>query len=82
MSVTLLTGELTSSVVTRTIFVNLQDSVSDLPTGPQPPFFQKLLNMMLPAAVDRKPKNSSFGDVVQQVYPLYRQVGPAASLRV
>lgn len=51
-----------------------QDKVSELPVGPEPPFFKKLFNLLLPAPVDRKPANSSFGDVVQQVYPVYRQV--------
>ncbi|XP_035468104.1 neutral ceramidase isoform X1 [Scophthalmus maximus] len=50
-----------------------QDKVSELPVGPEPPFFKKLFNLLLPAPVDRKPANSSFGDVVQQVYPVYRQ---------
>ncbi|XP_038591585.1 neutral ceramidase [Micropterus salmoides] len=50
-----------------------QDRVSELPAGPQPPFFQKLFNLMPAAPVDRKPVNSSFGDVLQQVYPVYRQ---------
>ncbi|XP_045924644.1 neutral ceramidase [Micropterus dolomieu] len=50
-----------------------QDRVSELPAGPQPPFFQKLFNLMPAAPVDRKPANSSFGDVLQQVYPVYRQ---------
>ncbi|KAG7470429.1 hypothetical protein JOB18_031930 [Solea senegalensis] len=51
-----------------------QDQVSDLPVGPQPPFFEKSLFNLLPkAAVDKKPVNSSFGDVLQQVYPVYRQ---------
>lgn len=55
-----------------------QDSVSELPTGPQPPYFEKLFNLMMAAGVDRKPENTSFGDVVQQVYPVYRQVGLCA----
>ncbi|XP_049915313.1 neutral ceramidase isoform X1 [Epinephelus moara] len=51
-----------------------QDRVSDLPTGPQPPFFQKnLFNLLPDAPIDKKPKNSRFGDVLQQVYPIYRQ---------
>ncbi|XP_034415264.1 neutral ceramidase [Cyclopterus lumpus] len=51
-----------------------QDRVSELPLGPQPPFFQENLFNLLPApTVDRKPENSSFGDVLQQVYPVYRQ---------
>lgn len=48
--------------------------MSELPAGPQPPFFEKLFSLMPAASVDRKPENSSFGDVLQQVYPLYRQV--------
>lgn len=52
--------------------------MSELPTGPQPPFFEKLFNLMMAAGVDRKPENTSFGDVVQQVYPVYRQVGLCA----
>ncbi|XP_042363772.1 neutral ceramidase [Plectropomus leopardus] len=51
-----------------------QDRVSDLPGGPQPPFFEKnLFNLLPDAPVDKKPENSSFGDVLQQVYPVYRQ---------
>lgn len=52
-----------------------QDKVSELPTGPQPPFFEKLFNLMFAAGFDRKPENRSFGDVIGQVYPVYRQVG-------
>ncbi|KAM9837123.1 neutral ceramidase [Aulostomus maculatus] len=51
-----------------------QDKVSELPLGPPPPFFQENLFNLLPAApVDRKPYSSSFGDVLQQVYPVYKQ---------
>uniref|UniRef100_A0A3B4XK45 Neutral ceramidase n=1 Tax=Seriola lalandi dorsalis TaxID=1841481 RepID=A0A3B4XK45_SERLL len=51
-----------------------QDRVSELPAGPQPPFFTKnLFNLLSKAPVDRKPENTSFGDVLQQVYPVYRQ---------
>uniref|UniRef100_A0A8C6L708 Neutral ceramidase n=1 Tax=Nothobranchius furzeri TaxID=105023 RepID=A0A8C6L708_NOTFU len=51
-----------------------QDRVSELPAGPEPPFFTKnLFNLMAAAAVDKKPDNSSFGDVLEQVYPVYRQ---------
>ncbi|KAM6897557.1 neutral ceramidase [Xenentodon cancila] len=51
-----------------------QDRVSELPSGPEPPFFTKnLFNLMPAAAVDRKPENYSFGDVLEQVYPVYRQ---------
>ncbi|XP_056221482.1 neutral ceramidase [Seriola aureovittata] len=51
-----------------------QDRVPELPAGPQPPFFTKnLFNLLSKAPVDRKPENTSFGDVLQQVYPVYRQ---------
>ncbi|XP_061665839.1 neutral ceramidase isoform X2 [Syngnathoides biaculeatus] len=51
-----------------------QDRVGSVPPGPPPPFFQKNLFNLLPAAqVDRKPDNSSFGEVLVQVLPAYRQ---------
>ncbi|XP_029312523.1 neutral ceramidase [Cottoperca gobio] len=50
-----------------------QDRVSELPVGPQPPFFKNLFNLLPAPSMDRKPENSSFGDVLQQVYPIYRQ---------
>ncbi|XP_074476945.1 neutral ceramidase isoform X1 [Sebastes fasciatus] len=49
-----------------------QDRVSELPVGPQPPFFEKLFNLLPSPPADRKPENSSFGDVLQQVNPVYR----------
>ncbi|KAF3703995.1 Neutral ceramidase [Channa argus] len=50
-----------------------QDRVSELPLGPDPPFFKKNLFSLLPLApIDKKPENTSFGDVLQQVYPVYR----------
>ncbi|CAB1451546.1 unnamed protein product [Pleuronectes platessa] len=51
-----------------------QDKVSELPVGPQPPLFTKnLFNLLPQAAADKTPVNSSFGDVLQQVDPYYRQ---------
>ncbi|XP_030266734.1 neutral ceramidase isoform X2 [Sparus aurata] len=51
-----------------------QDRVSELPVGPQPPFFQNnLISLLAAAGVDGKPENSSFGDVLDQVLPVYRQ---------
>uniref|UniRef100_A0A3Q1FSR3 Neutral ceramidase n=1 Tax=Acanthochromis polyacanthus TaxID=80966 RepID=A0A3Q1FSR3_9TELE len=59
-----------------------QDRVSELPVGPEPPFFTKNLVSLLPAAsIDRKPDNTSFGEVLQQVYPVYRQVGLSCGVR-
>uniref|UniRef100_A0A667YJA3 Neutral ceramidase n=1 Tax=Myripristis murdjan TaxID=586833 RepID=A0A667YJA3_9TELE len=53
-----------------------QGGVAKLPAGPQPPLFEdsRLFNLLPAAALDRKPANSSFGDVLQQVYPVYRVV--------
>uniref|UniRef100_UPI003AAB5B7B neutral ceramidase isoform X1 n=1 Tax=Centroberyx gerrardi TaxID=166262 RepID=UPI003AAB5B7B len=58
-----------------------QDRVSQLPVGPPPPFFKDslLFNLLPAAAADRKPANSSFGDVLQQVQPAYR-AGDVASV--
>ncbi|XP_049614616.1 neutral ceramidase [Syngnathus scovelli] len=51
-----------------------QDRVGTLAPGPPPPFFQKNLFNLLPAAtLDRKPDNSSFGDVLEEVLPVYRR---------
>ncbi|XP_036937767.1 neutral ceramidase isoform X2 [Acanthopagrus latus] len=51
-----------------------QDRVSELPIGPQPPFFQNnLFSLLAAASIDGKPENSSFGDVLDQVLPVYRQ---------
>lgn len=46
----------------------------DLDSGPEPPFFKdsQLFNLLPAAAVDRKPVNTSFGDVLEQVFPWYR----------
>lgn len=49
--------------------------MAELPLGPRPPFFESLFSFMMSAPVDKKPANTSFGDVLQQVYPVYRQVG-------
>ncbi|XP_076616547.1 neutral ceramidase [Chaetodon auriga] len=50
-----------------------QDRVSELPAGPEPPFFEKgLFSLLFAAPVDHTPVNSRFGDVLQQVHPVYR----------
>ncbi|XP_061081120.1 neutral ceramidase [Conger conger] len=53
----------------------------ELPAGPAPPFFnESQLFSWLPAApVDRKPLNTVFGQVLEQVLPEYR-VGEVASV--
>ncbi|KAK7877164.1 hypothetical protein WMY93_032144 [Mugilogobius chulae] len=52
-----------------------EDSVSGLDSGPEPPFFpeSKLFSLLPAAAADKKPENTSYGDVLDQVYPVYRQ---------
>ncbi|KAJ8264394.1 hypothetical protein GJAV_G00148650 [Gymnothorax javanicus] len=47
---------------------------SELPAGPAPPFFNesKLFNLMPPVPLDKKPVNTSFGQVLEQVLPRYR----------
>uniref|UniRef100_A0A669B833 Neutral ceramidase n=1 Tax=Oreochromis niloticus TaxID=8128 RepID=A0A669B833_ORENI len=60
-----------------------QDRVSELPAGPQPPFFtENLFNFVPLALFDRKPENMSFGDVLEEVYPVYRQPERAQSLNI
>uniref|UniRef100_A0AAV2LGY6 Neutral ceramidase n=1 Tax=Knipowitschia caucasica TaxID=637954 RepID=A0AAV2LGY6_KNICA len=56
-----------------------EDSVSGLDSGPEPPFVSKLFSLLPAAAVDKKPENSSFGDVLDQVHGVYRQ-GDVASV--
>ena len=57
------------------MFWCFQDKVSELPVGPQPPLFTKnLFNLLPQAPADKTPVNGSFGDVLQQVDPVYRQV--------
>ncbi|KAM9831258.1 neutral ceramidase [Neosynchiropus ocellatus] len=51
-----------------------QNQVSELPSGPAPPFFEKSLINLVPAPQnDKAPTNMTFGDVLEQVYPVYRQ---------
>lgn len=55
--------------------VCFQGRVSELPAGPEPPFFNNPPNLMTSAGADKSPVNTSFGDVLEQVLPLYRKVG-------
>ncbi|XP_067100975.1 neutral ceramidase [Osmerus mordax] len=45
----------------------------NLPVGPEPPLFtgSPLFNLLPAAGVDRKPVNTSFGEVLEQVNPFY-----------
>ncbi|KAL0984124.1 hypothetical protein UPYG_G00137430 [Umbra pygmaea] len=46
----------------------------ELPKGPEPPFFtgRPLFNLLSNAPVDKKPVNTTFGEILQQVKPRYR----------
>ncbi|XP_069609633.1 putative neutral ceramidase C [Ranitomeya imitator] len=50
-----------------------EDTVSELPRGPQPPFFNESdLNSLLPfIPVDKAPANKTFGSVLEDVEPHY-----------
>ncbi|KAJ3607818.1 hypothetical protein NHX12_024869 [Muraenolepis orangiensis] len=56
-----------------------QGKESELERGPDPPFFTRLPNLLPAAPVDKKPANSSFGEVLLQVLPVYR-VGDVVSV--
>lgn len=58
----------------KTKCVCLQGRVLELPAGPEPPFFRNPPNLMTMLGADKSPVNTSFGDVLEQVLPLYRKV--------
>ncbi|KAK0142597.1 Neutral ceramidase [Merluccius polli] len=49
-----------------------QGKESELERGPEPPFFDKLPNLLPAAPADKKPVNTRFGEVLEQVLPVYR----------
>ncbi|KAK2499879.1 hypothetical protein MC885_011424, partial [Smutsia gigantea] len=49
------------------------DTVANLSSGPEPPFFKKLMPPLIPNAVDRAPTGKTFGDVLQPLKPTYRK---------
>lgn len=52
-----------------------QNTVQDLPSGPEPPFFNITNFTLVPAVTsDRTPVNKKFGDVLQEVRQHYRVV--------
>lgn len=52
-----------------------QNTVQDLPRGPEPPFFNIGNTTLLPSlTADRVPVNKTFGDVLQEVRQQYRAV--------
>ncbi|XP_030631323.1 neutral ceramidase [Chanos chanos] len=58
-----------------------QGKVGELPKGPEPPFFNdsQLFSLLPAVSVDRKPANTTFGQVLEQVNPVYT-VGEIASV--
>ncbi|XP_026967714.1 neutral ceramidase isoform X1 [Sagmatias obliquidens] len=48
------------------------DTVANLSSGPEPPFFKDLMAPLIPNAVDRAPVGTTFGDVLQPANPKYR----------
>ncbi|XP_067225343.1 neutral ceramidase isoform X3 [Chanodichthys erythropterus] len=56
-------------------------TVGELPKGPEPPFFDedKLFNQVKDPVADVAPVNTTFGDVLEQVNPVYK-VGEVASV--
>ncbi|XP_051522645.1 neutral ceramidase-like [Myxocyprinus asiaticus] len=58
-----------------------QGSTGELPKGPEPPFFpeDKLFNLVKDPVDDKAPINTTFGEVLEQVDPIYK-VGEIASV--
>ncbi|XP_048407238.1 neutral ceramidase isoform X2 [Stegostoma tigrinum] len=54
-----------------------EDSVDQLPKGPEPPNFsdKQLISLLFPNPVDKTPANTSFGDVLIDVQRSYRPAG-------
>lgn len=48
------------------------DTIANLSSGPEPPFFKQLITSLIPNIVDRPPMGKNFGDVLQPPNPKYR----------
>ncbi|XP_048191361.1 neutral ceramidase-like [Perognathus longimembris pacificus] len=48
------------------------DTVANMSSGPEPPFFKELISQLIPNTVDRKPIGKKFGDVLQPAKLAYR----------
>ncbi|KAF0884318.1 ASAH2 ceramidase, partial [Crocuta crocuta] len=55
------------------------DTVANLNSGPEPPYFKQLIASLIPNIVDRAPLGRNFGDVLQPVKSTYR-VGEVAEV--
>ncbi|XP_049620626.1 neutral ceramidase-like [Suncus etruscus] len=48
------------------------DTVADLSSGPEPPFFKQLISSLIPNIDDNKPIGKNFGDVLNSTQPQYK----------
>ncbi|XP_076775180.1 neutral ceramidase isoform X1 [Arvicanthis niloticus] len=48
------------------------DTVANMSSGPEPPFFKNLIASLIPNIADRTPVGKHFGDVLQPAKPEYR----------
>ncbi|XP_060044234.1 neutral ceramidase isoform X2 [Erinaceus europaeus] len=55
------------------------DTVGNLSSGPEPPYFKQLIIPLIPNIVDRAPIGTTFGDVLQPLKQIYR-VGEVAEV--
>ncbi|KAM9462913.1 neutral ceramidase [Clarias gariepinus] len=58
-----------------------QGKTGEIPKGPEPPFFKnsQLFSLLAAVPVDKTPSNITFGEVLEQVNPVYK-VGEVASV--
>ncbi|EGW01194.1 Neutral ceramidase, partial [Cricetulus griseus] len=57
-----------------TTYEEYQDTVANMSSGPEPPFFNNLIATLIPNIPDRTPIGRHFGDVLQPAKPEYRVV--------
>ncbi|XP_048191371.1 LOW QUALITY PROTEIN: neutral ceramidase-like [Perognathus longimembris pacificus] len=48
------------------------DTVANMSSGPEPPFFKELISQLIPSMEDRTPIGKKFGDVLQPAKSTYR----------
>ncbi|XP_049620627.1 neutral ceramidase-like [Suncus etruscus] len=48
------------------------DTVADLSSGPEPPFFKQLISSLIPNINDNTPTGKNFGDVLNSTQPQYK----------
>ncbi|KAM7330093.1 hypothetical protein ACRRTK_011706 [Alexandromys fortis] len=55
-----------------TTYEEYQDTVANMSSGPEPPFFENLIATLIPNIADRAPIGRQFGEVLQAAKPEYR----------